>query len=131
MMDNLLDIRFWSAGAGAALGDYLGSFDSLMYALLAFIVTDYVTGVLCAIVERNLSSAIGFKGICQKVFILALVGVANVLDVHVIGGGCVLRSAVIFFYCANEGISIVENAARIGLPVPEKLTDVMRQLKNK
>ena len=130
-MDTLFDIRFWSAGAGAALGDYLGSFDSLMYALVAFIVTDYVTGVLCAIVERNLSSAIGFKGICQKVFILALVGVANVLDVHVVGGGCVLRSAVIFFYCANEGISIVENAARIGLPVPDKLTEVMKQLKNK
>lgn len=130
-MDTLLDIRFWSAGAGAALGDYLGSFDSLMYALVAFIVTDYVTGVLCAIVERRLSSAVGFRGICQKVFILALVGVANVLDVHVVGDGQVLRSAVIFFYCANEGISIMENAARIGLPVPEKLTEVMKQFKNK
>ncbi len=130
-MDSFLDSRYLSAGAGAAMGEYLGSFDSLMYALMAFIVTDYITGLMCAIVERNLSSAIGFKGICQKVFILALVGVANVLDVHVIGGGCVLRSAVIFFYCANEGISIVENAARIGLPVPEKLTEVMRQLKNK
>lgn len=130
-MDTILDIRFWSAGAGAALGEYLGSFDSLMYALVAFIATDYVTGVLCAIVEKRLSSSVGFKGICQKVFILALVGVANVLDVHVVGGGCVLRSAVIFFYCANEGISIIENAARIGLPVPEKLQDVMKQLKNK
>ena len=130
-MDTLLDIRFWSAGAGAALGDYLGSFDSLMYALVAFIITDYVTGVLCAIVERKLDSSIGFRGICQKVFIMALVGVANVLDVHVVGSGCVLRSAVIFFYCANEGISIIENAARIGLPVPDKLTEVMKQLKNK
>ena len=102
-----------------------------MYALVAFIVTDYVTGVLCAIVERNLSSAIGFRGIAQKVFILALVGVANILDVHVVGSGCILHSAVIFFYCANEGISIIENAARIGLPVPEKLVEVMRQLKNK
>ena len=130
-MDTLLDIRFWSAGIGATLGEYFGSFDSLMYALVAFIVTDYVTGVLCAIVERRLSSAVGFRGICQKVFIMALVGVANVLDVHVIGGGCVLRSTVIFFYCANEGISIIENAARIGLPVPDKLTEVMKQLKNK
>ena len=130
-MDSLLDIRYWSAGAGAALGDYLGSFDSLMYALVAFMVTDYITGVLCAIVERNLSSEIGFRGICHKVFILMLVGVANILDVHIIGSGCVLRSAVIFFYCANEGISIVENAARIGLPVPEKLTEVMKQLKDK
>ena len=130
-MDAIFDIRFWSAGAGAALGEYLGSFDSLMYALMAFIATDYVTGVLCAIVEKRVSSSIGFKGICQKVYILALVGVANVLDVHVVGGGCVLRSAVIFFYCANEGISIIENAARIGLPVPEKLTEVMKQLKHK
>ena len=120
-------IRCWAAGAGAALG----SFDSLLYALVAFIVTDYITGVLCAIVEKRLSSSVGFKGICQKVFIMALVGVANVLDVHMVGGGCVLRTAVIFFYCANEGISIMENAARIGLPVPEKLTEVMQQLKSK
>lgn len=130
MMESFLDIRLLSAGAGAALGDYLGSFDSLMYALVAFIVTDYVTGLLCAILERNLSSAIGFKGICQKVFILALVGVANILDVHVAGGGCVLRSAVIFFYISNEGISIIENAARIGLPVPKKIQAVMKQLKS-
>lgn len=130
-MDSIFDIRFWSAGAGAALGEYLGSFDSLMYALVAFIVTDYATGLLCAIVEKNLSSAIGFKGICQKVFILALVGVANILDVNVIGGGQVLRSAVIFFYISNEGISIIENAARIGLPVPDKIQAVMKQLRNK
>ena len=130
-MDAILDIRVWSAGAGAAIGEYLGSFDSLLYALVAFIVTDYITGVLCAIVEKRLSSSVGFRGICQKVFIMALVGVANVLDVHMAGGGCVLRTAVIFFYCANEGISIVENAARIGLPVPDKLTEVMKQLKNK
>ena len=94
-------------------------------------MTDYITGVLCAIVEKRLSSSVGFKGICQKVCIMALVGVANVLDVHMVGGGCVLRTAVIFFYCANEGISIIENAARIGLPVPDKLTEVMKQLKNK
>lgn len=130
-MDSFLDIRYWSAGTGAALGEYLGSFDSLMYALMAFIVTDYITGLLCAIVERNLSSEIGFRGICHKVFILLLVGVANVIDVHVIGSGCVLRSAVIFFYISNEGISIIENAARIGLPVPKKLRDVMKQLRNK
>ena len=124
-------IRCWAAGMGAALGEYLGSYDGLLYALVAFIVTDYITGVLCAMVEKRLSSSVGFRGICQKVFILALVGVANVLDVYMVGNGCVLRTAVIFFYCANEGISIVENAARIGLPVPEKLTDVMKQLKSK
>ena len=124
-------IRCWAAGAGAALGEYLGSFDGLLYALVAFIVTDYITGVLCAIVEKRLSSSVGFRGICQKVFIMALVGVANVLDAHMVGGGCVLRTAVIFFYCANEGISILENASRIGLPVPGRLAEVMTQLKNK
>ena len=128
-MDSFLDSRYWSAGAGAAMGEYLGSFDSLMYALMAFIVTDYITGLMCAIVERNLSSEIGFRGICHKVFILMLVGVANVIDVHVIGGGCVLRSAVIFFHISNEGISIIENAARIGLPVPKKLTSILKQLR--
>ena len=128
-MDCILDIRYWSAGAGALFGDYLGSFDSLMYALVAFIVTDYITGVLCAIVERKVESSVGFRGICQKVFILMLVGVANVLDVHIVGGNCVIRSAVIFFYISNEGISIVENAARIGLPVPRKLTSTLKQLR--
>ena len=130
-MEHYLDIRLWAASIGAILGSFIGEFDSLLYALVIFISTDYITGVLCGIVEKNLSSAIGFRGICQKVFILLLVGVANVLDVHVVGNGSILRSAVICFYISNEGISIIENAARIGLPVPEKLTEVMKQLKNK
>ena len=130
-MEHYLDIRLWAASIGAILGSFIGEFDSLLYALVIFVSTDYITGVLCSIVEKNLSSAIGFRGICQKVFILLLVGVANVLDVHVVGNGSILRSAVICFYISNEGISIVENAARIGLPVPEKLQEVMRQLRKK
>ena len=130
-MEHYLDIRLWAASIGAILGSFIGEFDSLLYALVIFVSTDYITGVLCGIVEKNLSSAIGFRGICQKVFILLLVGVANVLDVHVVGNGSILRSAVICFYISNEGISIVENAARIGLPVPEKLQEVMRQLRKK
>ena len=130
-MENILDIRHWSAGVGAIVGEFLGAFDGLLYALVAFIVIDYVTGVLCAIVEHNLSSTIGFRGIAQKVCILVLVGIANILDVHIIGSGCVLRTAVIFFYLSNEGISIVEKAARIGLPVPEKIVEVMKQLRHK
>ena len=130
-MENILDIRHWSAGVGAIVGEFLGAFDGLLYALMAFIVIDYVTGVLCAIVEHNLSSTVGFRGIAQKVCILVLVGIANILDVHIIGSGCVLRTAVIFFYLSNEGISIVENAARIGLPVPEKIVEVMKQLRHK
>ena len=124
-------IRCWAAGLGAVLGDFLGSMDGLVTVLITFVVVDYITGVLCAIVEKRLSSSIGFKGICQKVMIFCLVGIANLLDTNVLDAGSMLRTAVIFFYCANEGISIVENAARVGLPVPEKLTEVMRQLKSK
>jgi toxin secretion/phage lysis holin len=122
-MDHILAIRLYAAGIGVAIGELLGSFDDLLYALIVFVVTDYTTGVLKAVAEKKLSSAIGFKEICKKVCIFTLVGVANVLDTHIIGSGCVLRSAVIFFYISNEGISIIENSARMGLPVPQKLQD--------
>ena len=94
-------------------------------------VVDYITGVMCAIVDKKLSSAVGFKGICRKVLILMLVGIANLLDVQVIGTGSVLRTAVIFFYLSNEGVSLLENAAHLGLPIPEKLKAVLAQLHDK
>ena len=127
-MDPILTIRLYAAAIGIVIGEFLGSFDDLLYALIAFVVADYITGVLKAIAEKNLSSAIGFKGICKKVCIFTLVGVANVLDVHIIGSGCVLRSAVIFFYISNEGISIIENAARMGLPVPQQLQNTLLRI---
>ena len=130
-MDHILAIRLYAAGIGVVIGELLGSFDDLLYALIVFVVTDYTTGVLKAVAEKKLSSAIGFKEICKKVCIFTLVGVANVLDTHIIGSGCVLRSAVIFFYISNEGISIIENAARMGLPVPQKLQDMLHSLQNK
>lgn len=126
--------EFWNtiqlifAAIGGWLGYFLGGFDCLLYALLAFVVLDYVTGVMCAIADKTLSSNVGFKGICRKVLIFLLVGVANILDVHVIGTGSVLRTAVIFFYISNEGVSLTENAAHLGLPVPEKLKAVLEQL---
>ena len=91
-------------------------------------VVDYITGVMCAVSDKKLSSAVGFKGICRKVLILMLVGIANLLDVQVIGTGAVLRTAVIFFYLSNEGVSLLENAAHLGLPVPEKMKDILAQL---
>ena len=97
-------------------------------ALIAFVVIDYITGVMCAISDKKLSSAVGFKGICRKVLIFALVGGGHILDTRVIGAGSVLRTAVIFFYLSNEGISLLENAAHLGLPVPKKLKDVLEQL---
>lgn len=116
------------AAVGGWLGYFLGGCDGLLYALLAFVVIDYITGVMCAIADKNLSSEVGFKGICRKVLIFLLVGIANVLDVQVIGTGSVLRTAVIFFYISNEGVSLLENVAHLGLPVPEKIKTVLEQL---
>lgn len=116
------------AALGGWLGYFLGGCDGLLYALIVFVVLDYITGVLCAIADHRLSSAVGFKGICRKVLIFALVGIANILDVQVIGTGCVVRTATIFFYISNEGVSILENAANLGLPVPKKVKEVLKQL---
>ena len=123
---NTIQLAF--AAVGGWLGYFLGGCDGLLYALLAFVVIDYITGVMYAIADKNLSSVVGFKGICRKVLIFLLVGIANVLDVQVIGTGSVLRTAVIFFYISNEGVSLLENAAHLGLPVPEKIKTVLEQL---
>lgn len=123
---NMIQMVF--AAVGGWLGYYLGGCDGLLLALVAFSAADYLTGVMCAISDRKLSSNVGFKGICRKVLIFLLVGIANILDVHVIGTGSVLRTAVLFFYISNEGVSLLENAAHLGLPVPEKIKAVLEQL---
>lgn len=131
-MEYLMEyIRPVNAAIGGLVGWFIGGNDSLLYALIAFVVVDYITGVLCGVVEKQLSSAVGFKGICQKVMIFLLVGIGNILDVQVIGAGGMLRMSVIFFYLANEGISILENAGRMGLPIPEKMKGVFQQLREK
>ena len=116
---------------GAWLGYFLGGMDGLMIALSVLMTLDYVSGVMCAIIDKKLSSAVGFKGICKKVFILMLVGVAHIIDLHVVGTGSALRGAVICFYMSNEGLSLLENAAHIGLPIPDKLRDILSQLHDK
>ena len=113
---------------GGFLGWFLGGVDGFLYALIAFTVIDYITGVMCAITDKNLSSSVGFKGICRKVLIFTLVGIGNIVDVYVLGQGGVLRTAVIFFYLSNEGVSIMENTAHLGLPIPAKLKEVLEQL---
>lgn len=113
---------------GGWAGYFLGGIDGLMIALVVLMVLDYISGVMCAIIDKKLSSAVGFKGICKKVLILMLVGVANVIDVHVVGSGSALRGAVVCWYMANEGLSLTENAAHIGLPIPEKLKEALIQL---
>lgn len=121
-------IQFIFAGIGGWLGYFLGGCDGLILALLAFVIIDYITGVMCAVSDKKLSSAVGFKGICRKVLIFLLVGIANILDVQVIGTGSVLRTAVIFFYISNEGVSLLENAGHLGLPIPVKIKSVLEQL---
>lgn len=123
---NMIQVIF--AAIGGWLGYFLGGCDGLLVALVVFAAVDYITGVMCAVADKKLSSEVGFKGICRKVLIFILVGIANILDVQVIGTGSVLRTAVIFFYISNEGVSLLENAAHLGLPVPEKIKAVLEQL---
>lgn len=119
------------AAMGGWLGWFLGGFDGFLYALITFVVVDYITGIMVAIIDRKLSSVIGARGIFKKILIFILVGIAHIIDSRLIGDGSVIRTAVIFFYLSNEGISIIENASRIGLPIPQKLKDVLAQLNGK
>ena len=129
--------EFWNtiqlifAAVGGWLGYFLGGCDGLLYALIAFVVIDYITGVMCAISDKTLSSEVGFRGICRKVLIFLLVGIGNIIDVQVLGSPGVLRTAVIFFYLSNEGVSLLENAAHLGLPVPDAIKTVLEQLHNR
>lgn len=123
---NVIQLAF--AALGGWLGWFLGGCDGLLIALVAFVVIDYVTGVMCAIVDKKLSSEVGFRGIFKKILIFLMVGIAHLLDVNVIGSGSVLRTAAVFFYISNEGVSLVENAAHLGLPIPAKLKAVLEQL---
>ena len=128
MKDFWNTIQLIFAAVGGWLGYFLGGCDGLLYALIAFVAIDYITGVMCAISDKTLSSEVGFKGICRKVLIFLLVGIGHIVDAQVIGSGGVMRTAVIFFYLSNEGVSLIENAAHLGLPVPDKLKAVLEQL---
>ena len=130
MRDIWTFIQMAFAAIGGWLGWFLGGYDGFLYALIAFVVIDYLLGVMCAIIDTHLSSVVGARGIFKKVVIFSLVGVAHIIDQNIIGDGGVIRTAVIFFYLSNEGISIIENATRLGLSVPEKLRDVLEQLKD-
>ena len=123
---NTIQLAF--AAVGGWLGYFLGGCDGLLYALIAFVAIDYITGVMCAISDKTLSSEVGFRGICRKVLIFLLVGIGNIIDVQVLGSPGVLRTAVIFFYLSNEGVSLLENAAHLGLPVPDAIKTVLEQL---
>ena len=126
---NVIQLIF--SAFGGWLGFFLGGCDGLLYTLLAFTAMDYITGIMCAVNDHTLSSEVGFRGICRKVLIFMLVGIANILDADIIGTGSALRTAVIFFYISNEGVSLLENAAHLGLPVPEKIKAVLEQIHNR
>lgn len=131
-MKNVLTVgQYVITGIGGVMGWIFGGLDGFLYALIAFVVVDYITGVLAAIYTRELSSEVGFKGIARKVIIFLLVGIGNIIDVEILKTGAVLRTAVIFFYLSNEGISIIENSARLDLPIPKKLIEVLKQIDGK
>ncbi|MDR5586045.1 phage holin family protein [Clostridium aquiflavi] len=123
---NSFQLVFTAVGAYA--GWFLGGFDGFLYALVAFVAVDYITGLMAAVLEKKLSSEIGFRGIFKKILIFVLVGIGNIIDVHLVKNGSAVRTAVIFFYISNEGISIMENSAKVGLPVPEKLKNILEQI---
>ncbi len=131
MKDIMNTAQIIFAAIGGWLGWLLGGWDGFLYALVVFVVIDYLTGLMAAVVEKKLSSEVGFRGIFKKVLIFMLVGIGSVIDQQIIGDGSVLRTAVIFFYISNEGISIIENAGRIGLPIPQKLKEILEQLNTK
>jgi toxin secretion/phage lysis holin len=128
MKDFIHTLQIIFAAIGGYIGWFLGGFDGLLYALVAFVVIDYITGIMVAILEKKLSSNIGFKGIFKKVLIFTFVGIGHIVDIYILQNGSAVRTAVIFFYLSNEGLSIVENATKIGLPVPEKLKAVFVEL---
>lgn len=128
MKDMIHTLQLIFAAIGGYIGWFLGGFDGLLYALVAFVIIDYITGIMVAVLEKKVSSSIGFKGIFKKVLIFTFVGIGHIVDIYILQNGSAVRTAVIFFYLSNEGLSIVENAAKIGLPVPEKLKKVFTEL---
>lgn len=128
-MDNIF--KNILAGVCTVLSFLFGDMEGLMVALVALIILDYISGVIAAAVEKRLSSEVGAKGIAKKIFMLLIVALANIVDINVIGDGHVLKTVTVVFYICNECISLIENAGRIGVPVPKKLLDVLEQLRDK
>ena len=120
-----------SLAAGAVIGFCFGEINGLFKALIFMMAVDDATGWIKAIYLKELSSAAGFKGIAKKIMILCLVSICHIIDVHVIGDKSIIMSAATMFYIGNEGISILENAVQIGIPVPQILKKTLKQLSDK
>lgn len=131
-MSKFLDIiKLTFTAIGGFLGATMGGVDGFLYALIILMICDYATGVFVAVANKQVSSEIGFKGILKKISIFIIVALAYTIDNKVIGSGGVVRTMTIWFYIANEGISILENCGNLGLPIPKKLKDVLAQIKEK
>ena len=122
-------IKTLSGAVGAVIGFLYGEITGLFIAIIALMVLDYVTGILCGIAAKALSSETGFRGLVKKLMVLVIIAVGHLIDTYIIGTGSALMTAVILFFAANEGISILENAAKLGLPIPKKLRDILEQLR--
>lgn len=129
MKDVINTVQLIFTAIGGYIGWFLGGFDGLIYSLVAFVVIDYITGLMVAVLEKKVSSSIGFKGIFKKVLIFTFVGIGHIVDFHIIKNGSAVRTAVVFFYLSNEGLSIIENSVKVGLPIPEKLKEVFLSMK--
>ncbi len=116
------------AAIGGYIGWFIGGFDELFFVLVAFVVIDYISGIMVAVIDRQLSSSIGFKGIFKKMLIFIFVGLGHLIDVYILKNGSAVRIALIFFYLSNEGLSILENSGKIGLPIPSSLRKVLKDL---
>ena len=127
MSKNLFTVNSIFAIIGAAIAKALGGWDLALQVLVAIIAIDYITGVVIAILNKELSSEVGFKGLCKKMMIFALVYLAVLVDKST--GTDFIRTLVIMFYTANEGISVLENAGKLGVPYPAKLKEILVQLK--
>ena len=122
-------IKTTSGAVGAVIGFLYGEITGLFIAIIALMALDYVTGILCGIAAKALSSEVGFRGLVKKLMVLVIIAVGHLIDTYIIGTGSALMTAVILFFAANEGISILENAAKRGLPIPKKLKDILEQLR--
>lgn len=133
MASILILFKLLLAGSGMMIGWFLGTLDALVYALVVLIIVDYISEIMRGVITKELSSAAGVKAIFQKILILLLVGVANIIDIYLIRSeNAPLKTATLFFYMTNQGISLLENAAMMGIPIPKILKETLLTLqKNK
>lgn len=127
MSNFLVTLKYSVALVGGLLTALLGGWDVALQVLVLFVVLDYITGLVAAYEEQNLNSRVGFRGIAKKILLFVPVAVAYWLDMLL--GQEILRNLAIFFYIANEGLSMMENLGRAGVPFPEQVQTALEQLK--